>query len=152
MADAPASFDNVPEIDFTPTSRIPKMGKGTFVRYRPDHKSFGRFIKSEQMRDVTAEVAEDIAARAGMLAPRRKDRGVVPDGTAMADSFEVNREAGRLKVAGNVRVMVHVVNHKRSAAPMEFGNEHVKGHRMLGRAGAEFGDMHTNVSVNEMGE
>lgn len=123
----------------------PAMGTRRVV-FRPDHKSFGEFMRSEQMRDVTSEVASDIADRAGQLAPRRKNKGTgqvsntVPEGAAMADSFEVNREAGFLKVSGNVRVMVHVFNQKRSAAPNEFGGPRNKRHRMLGRAGAEFGD------------
>lgn len=128
------------ELDFTPTTRIPNMGKGTFIKYRPDHRSFGRFIKSEQMRDVTTEVAKDIARRAGELAPRRKvdkkKRGRNQE--PLADQFQVKREAGRMKVANNVRVKVEVYNNARSAAPMEFGNEHVEGRRPLGRAGAEF--------------
>jgi hypothetical protein len=110
------------------------------VRFVPDHKSFGQFILSDQVRDVTAEVASDIAQRARTLAPRRKSRGNVPDGTAMADQFRVNKEAGVIKVAGNVRVKVEVFNEARSAAPNEFGSSHNKRHRMLGRAGAEYGD------------
>lgn len=121
----------------------PKMGPGRRVVFRPDHSKatgFGGFILSEQVRDVTEEVAHDIAQRAGQLAPRRKS-GVTPDGAAMADQFKVKREAGTIKVKGNIRVKVEVYNSARSAAPMEFGNTHTKTrHRMLGRAGAEFGD------------
>lgn len=125
-----------------PEVKPPAMGPGRRVVFRPDHKSFGEFITSERMRGVVAQVAKDIADLAGKYAPRRKS-GQVPDGAAMADSFKVNREAGTIFVGKdypNKRVMVHVYNEKRSAAPMEFGNEHVKGHRMLGRAGAVFGD------------
>lgn len=113
------------------------------IRYVANNRQadgFGGFIRSEQMRDVTAEVAGDIAALAATKAPRRKDRGNVPDGTAMADQFKVNREAGMLKVSGNVRVKVEVYNEARSAAPNEFGSKRNKRHRMLGRAGAAFGD------------
>lgn len=119
--------------------RPPRMGR-RWVVFKPDHKSFGEFIRSDQVRDVTAEVAKDIATRAGMLAPRRKSRGNVPDGAAMADSFQVNKDAGVIKVSGNVRVKVEVFNNRPSAAPNEFGGPRNKRHRMLGRAGAEFGD------------
>lgn len=127
-------------LEFPDARPAPVMGPGRRVVYRPNHRSFGAFIRSEQMRDVTADVADDIAAEAARLAPRRKDRGNVPDGVAMADQFKVNREAGVIKVYGNVRVMVQVYNEARSAAPNEFGSKRNKRHRMLGRAGAAFGD------------
>lgn len=117
------------------------------VWFKPDHKSFGEFILSDQVRDPVEEIAHDIAKRAGDLAPRRKS-GITPPGAAMADNFHVKRDAGTIKVSGNVRVKVEVFNSMRSAAPMEFGNKHVgRGHRMLGRAGAEFGDMHSGHEV-----
>jgi hypothetical protein len=139
-------------------AREPRMGPGRRVVYRPDNSrenGFGGFILSDQIRDVTVEVAQDIQHAARRLAPRRK-AGSPPDGTAMADRFRVNRNAGTLKVAGNRRVMVHVFNEARSAAPNEFGSMidtgetdaegdpvmkvRNKRHRMLGRAGAKFGD------------
>lgn len=117
----------------------PAMGARRAV-FRPNHKEFGQFILSDQMRDVTAEVAVDIAVLAGQFAPRRKNRGQVPDGTSMAERFRVNREAGTLKVERNLRVKVEVYNEATSAAPNEFGGKRNKRHRMLGRAGAAFGD------------
>ena len=121
------------------TQPPPRMGPGRRAVFRPDHVSFGEFILSEQVRDVTAEVAADIADLAGQYAPRRK-KGVTPNGQAMADRFKVNREAGTLRVAGNVRVKVEVFNEAPSAAPNEFGSKRNKRHRMLGRAGAFYGD------------
>lgn len=117
----------------------PRMGPRDHARFVPDHKDFGKFIRSAQVRDVTAEVAKDIASRAAKLAPRRKS-GVPPDGTSMADQFRVDKAAGFIKVSGNVRVKVNVFNSARSAAPNEFGGKRNTRHRMLGRAGAEFGD------------
>jgi len=120
------------------------MGPGRRVVFRPDHSKdtgFGGFILSDDVRDATEEVAKDIAVLAGHLAPRRKDRGIVPEGTAMADRFRVKRDAGTIRVSRNVRVKVEVYNEAPSAAPMEFGNSHTTTrHRMLGRAGAAFGD------------
>ena len=118
----------------------PRFGPGHRVVYRPDHKSFGEFMRSDQMRDPTEEAANDVADVAGQLAPRRKDRGIVPEGTAMADQFRVNREAGFIKVSGNVRVKAEVFNEAPSAAPNEFGNKRNKRYRMLGRAGATVGE------------
>lgn len=114
----------------------------TRVYYKPDHKDFGQFILSDQIRDPVVEVAQDIAKLAGVYAPRRKS-GRVPEGGSMADRFEVNREAGTIKVERNIRVKVEVFNSAPSAAPNEFGGRGGAGnarHRMLGRAGAAFGD------------
>ena len=122
--------------------RVPNFRPGEHAVFVPDHKSFGEFMLSDQMRDVTAEAAHDIAALAGHYAPRRKDRGTVPDGTEMADRFEVNREAGVLAVGKsfhNLRVKVEVFNEAPSAAPNEFGSKRNKRYRMLGRAGAAIG-------------
>lgn len=118
--------------------RVPNM-RGKMAHFVPDHKSFGEFIMSEGMRDTVEEVAQDIAALAGQYAPRRKS-GVPPDGTAMADNFKVKRNAGKLKVHRAFRVKVEVYNSSRSAAPNEFGGQKNTRHRMLGRAGAAFGD------------
>lgn len=121
-----------------PEVRPPAMGPGRRAVFRPDHRSFGEFILSDQVRDATEEVAKDIAALAKEYAPRRGN--TVPDGLSMADRFQVNRDAGVLKVAGNFRVMVEVYNEARSAAPNEFGGKRNARHRMLGRAGAMYGD------------
>lgn len=114
-------------------------GRGRTVWYKEDHKSFGEFIRSAQMRAVTVEVAHDIADRARDLSPRRK-KGKPKAGTEMADRFKVKAEAGLMKVDRALRVKVEVYNEARSAAPNEFGGKKNKRHRMLGRAGAAFGD------------
>lgn len=116
--------------------KVPRMGRKDYSRFVPDHVSFGAFLLSNQMRDVTNDVAKDIADVASFIAPVDEDE----PGPHMADSFEVERNAGVLKVERNLRVMVKVVNHNRAAAPNEFGNSVTDRHRMLGRAGARFGD------------
>jgi len=121
-----------------PITHTPAMGKRRAV-YVPNNDSFGDFILSDQMRDVTEEVAKDIAELAKELSPQ-SSRGGIQDGKRMRDQFEVVRNAGALKVGGNLRVLVEVVNNARSAAPNEFGTRKNKRHRMLGRAGALFGD------------
>lgn len=109
------------------------------TKYVPNHPSFALFIKSDQVRDPTAEVAHEIAAAAKLFSPQ-STRGGQQEGRRMSDRFEVEKNAGLLKVAGNLRVRVIVSNDARSAAPNEFGTRRTKRHRMLGRAGALFGD------------
>lgn len=116
-----------------------RMRRGQHVKYVPNHPSFGAFMRSDQMRDVTEEVANDIAQTARELSPVSK-RGGDQDGRRMRDQFKVVRQAGLLKVGGNLRVKVEVINNARSAAPNEFGTSKNKRHRMLGRAGARYGD------------
>jgi hypothetical protein len=116
-----------------------------WVEYVMDNRSFGEFILSDQVRDVVVEVCNDIADTAADLTPRRKDRGKVPDGVALHDRFKVNRNAGVFRIGRNVRVKVEVYNDARHAAAVEFGHKGGDGarkgrHRMLGRAGAAYGD------------
>lgn len=122
-----------------PLTGIPRMSRRQRVKYVPNHASFGAFMKSDQMRDVTEDVAKDIAAVAKSLSPQ-SSRGGEQEGRRMRDQFRVVRNAGTLKVSGNLRVRVLVENPARSAAPNEFGTPRTKRHRMLGRAGAMFGD------------
>ena len=115
------------------------MPRGTRVLYVANHRSFGAFMRSDQMRDVTTEVADDIADLAKQFSPT-SSRGGNQDGLRMKDQFKVIKSAGFMKVAGNIRVKVEIINDARSAAPNEFGTRRTKRHRMLGRAGAAFGD------------
>lgn len=118
------------------------MAGKKYVWFEPDHVSFGEFIMSDQMRDPVTEVAQDIAGLAARLAPRDS----TPDGTPMADQFRVNRNAGAIRVNErypSLRVKVEVFNSDQAAAPNEFGGRggaKNKRHRMLGRAGAAYGD------------
>lgn len=115
--------------------RLPSMRPGEKSRYVPDNKSFGAFILSEQVRDVTTDVSQDMAKLAAAYTP-------VGDGDNghMKDKWEVQREGGVLKVSGNVRVMVLVENLDPEAALVEFGSVHNKRTRMAARAGSHFGD------------
>lgn len=122
-----------------PIVHTPFMRRGQRTRYVPNHSSFGAFIRSDQVRDPTEQVANDIAALAKEYSPE-SSRGGDQVGRRMRDQFKVEREAGLIKVAGNLRVRVIVSNNARSAAPNEFGTRRNKRHRMLGRAGAKFGD------------
>lgn len=102
--------------------------------YEPDHDSFGRFILSDQMRDVTKAAAKDIRDIATATAPRSKGPG-----PHMADQYEVST-SGVIVIGGNPRVMCEVVNPDRAAAPNEFGTKNNKRRRTLGRAGALIGE------------
>lgn len=125
------------ELEF-PLTAAPRMGR-RHTMYVPNRRSFGAFMRSDQMRNVTEEVAVDIAALAREFSPVSQ-RGGKQDGVRMRDQFRVIRNSGYLKVGGNLRVQIQVVNDARSAAPNEFGTRRNKRHRMLGRAGATFGD------------
>lgn len=115
------------------TATSVKFTPGQRAKYVPNHRSFGAFMKSEQMRDVTEEIANDIADLAKQFSPT-STRGGDQEGRRMKDQFKVVREAGFIKVSGNVRVRVLVINEARSAAPNEFGTSKNKAHRMLARA------------------
>jgi hypothetical protein len=108
------------------------------IRYVMDNDSFGEFIMSERMRGVVAEVAADIAKTAKRLA--NKDNSSKRRVHHYADMFQVNREAGAIKVDRALRVKVEVYNPDPVALYNEFGNVKSKRHRTLGRAGAIFGD------------
>ena len=121
------------------TATTVRFAPGQRTKYVPNHRSFGAFMRSDQMRDVTADVADDIADLAKQFSPT-STRGGTQDGMRMRDRFKVKRNAGMMKVGGNIRVKVEITNDARSAAPNEFGTRKNKRHRMLGRAGAAFGD------------
>jgi hypothetical protein len=132
----------------SPLTIVPPMPRGTRVAwYKPNHRSFGAFMRSEQMRGVTAEVAVDIAILAHQLTPvgtEPHDEG--SDQRPLRDRFEMKREAGLMEVDGNLRVKVEVVNDAEYAAAVEFGLSRsnqigARGRRMLLRAGAQFGDV-----------
>lgn len=113
-----------------------KFAPGQRVKYVPNNRSFGAFMRSDQMRDVTEKIADDIAVLAKKFSPM-STRGGNQTGLRMRDQFKVVRDAGFIKVGGNVRVLVLVVNEARSAAPNEFGTSKNKAHRMLARAAME---------------
>lgn len=127
------------ELEFAFT-KAPRMPATQHVMYVPNHRSFGAFMRSEQMRDVTGDVADDIAKMAGQLTPESTggegSRGLH---TSVRNGFKVKRAAGQIKVAGNMRVKVEVTGVAGSAL-LEFGAKNLGRTRALGRAGAMFGD------------
>lgn len=116
---------------------------GKRTKYVPNNRSFGAFMRSDQMRDVTADVADDIALAAAAMTPSRKG-GKVEKRTGLharvKKGFRVKKAAGLMKVSGNLRVKVTVTNSEPGAALLEFGGRGLTRRRMLGRAGAKFGD------------
>lgn len=128
-----------------PEDRRPRFAPGQRARYVPNNRSFGAFIRSDQMRDVTAEVARDIQAEArASVPPPRADS----DPKASAVRITVRRQAGMVKVAGNVRVKVEVTMSGPGAERAEFGYE-AGGtrYRTLGKAGSKFGDLRHTESL-----
>jgi hypothetical protein len=120
-----------------PDERPPPNMRGRRAVYRPNRKSFGAFIRSGQMRDVTTEVAQDIAQETGARSTRSNGPG-----PHMADQWQVKPDAGFVKVSGNVRVKVEVFNPDIAAAAQEYGAGPREGQRRrtLGKVAAEFGD------------
>lgn len=110
---------------------------GQNVKFVPDHKSFGEFILSEQMRDVTAEVCGDIADLATVNVPVPQSDTDPERSQAL---YHVKREAGTFKVGGNVRVKCEVYSEDPGAGRAEFGTRNHRRYRTLGRAGGWFGD------------
>lgn len=108
------------------------------VEFGMDNKSFGEFILSGKMRDVTFDVAQDIANHAGETAKR--DNRSKRRTHHYADGFKAEKEAGVMKVHQAFRVMCKVTNDDPVALYNEFGNKKSKRLRTLGRAGAAFGD------------
>lgn len=123
MSDEPLEFE------FT---RAPKLRPGEHARYVPNHRSFGAFMKSEQMRDVTAEVADAISSRAAESIPPSEGG---KNSTGLHDrvkaGFKVKRNGGQLRIGGNLRVQVLVENNADGAALLEFGTFGVPRRRML---------------------
>lgn len=99
--------------------------------YKPNHKDFGRFMLSQQIKKPIREIAELIKADAISGTP-------VLTGD-LASSYDVN-DVTPVVAGGNPRAAMEVRNSNPAAAPQEFGNKHVKGQRMLGKAASRFGD------------
>lgn len=100
--------------------------------YKPNHKSFGRFILSDQARKPAIEAARRIAARAAETAPKQTGR--------LAAGYKVNDKTAPVVVGGNPRVGAEVYNSEPHAAAHEFGNARTRKKRILGKAGAAFGE------------
>lgn len=88
------------------------------ARYKPNHKSFGEFMVSEQARQPAIEAARDIAAALKVTVHRSPGPG-----PHLADSYEVNATTPPRLVAGEMRVGAEVYSEDPAAAPEEFGGK-----------------------------
>lgn len=121
----------------------PKPRGANRVWYKPNHRSFGAFMKSEQMRDVTADVAADIAAVATATQPPPSSD---TDPDEVGATYTVKRESGNIKVGGNLRVRVDIEGEGPGVERAEFGTRGAKRYRTLAAAGSLFGDFkHTEA-------
>lgn len=138
------SFDGIEK--GIPANARPRFPRGSRVLYKPNHSSFGAFIRSDQMRRVTVRVAMDIARAAQAKTPSQKEGAEDHTGLhqRVKDGFRVRQvpTPKNLKVGGNLRVRVEVVNVAEEAPWVEFGTFGIPRQRMLGEAGAMFGDFH----------
>ena len=114
-----------------------RMPPGQRVKYVPNNRSFGAFMKSEQIRGPVADVAAEIAALATATVPP-PSANTDPDRAAA--SYEVEREAGLLLIGGNLRVMVRVEGTGDGVERAEFGSRGGKRYRTLANAGSRLGD------------
>ena len=111
--------------------------------YKPDHKSFGAFMLSEQARKPVARIAHElIIPLAVAKTPRSAE-----DKEHMADNYKVNESTAPVVAGGNPRVGVEVYNDVRHAAAVEHGVGKKKGARPLGKAGAAVGDFVGEMSL-----
>ena len=106
------------------------------MSYVPDHASFGAFMLSGQMKAPVKEVASAIMEYAVVLTPRGKASKI---GSHLADSY--SKHASTAVVNGEPRVSYVITNDSEYAAAWEFGSITTARRRMLGRAGAAFGDL-----------
>jgi hypothetical protein len=101
--------------------------------YKPDHKSFGAFMLSEQARDPAVEAAHNIV----ILAQSRAGK----DSGKTAESYKVNENPPPVTLQGNPRATADVYSDHINATRIEFGNKRTKAQRPLGKSGAEIGEM-----------
>lgn len=115
--------------------RVPSFGPGERAKFVPNYREFREFMRSEQMRDVTEEVTDDIREVARARTPVGDGR----DGH-MRDKWKTTREGGLIKVNQAMRVMCLVENDDPESALVEFGSKNNPRSRLLAKAGAAFGD------------
>lgn len=123
------------------------MARETRVGYHADHKSFGRFMVSEQARQPAVEAAHDIARIAAENTRAASTGGTHREGVALADNYKVNDKTAPVVIGGNPRVGAEVYNDLRHAAAVEFGTgkKRRKGTRALRRAGAAIGELRGDI-------
>ena len=91
------------------------------IEYKPDHRSVGEFLRSDQLRDAVHQGAEDVAALARRWSP-----------TKIAGSiWAQNGPDVVVTKNGNPRLSEHVINSHSAAAAIEFGS----GQRAEGNSG-----------------
>jgi hypothetical protein len=117
-----------------------KLGPNEHVRYVPDHKSFGAWIMSEEMRDLVAPVAVKIAVTATATAPEPSS-DTRPEAAHKA-VYTTDKHAGSTIVGGNARVVLRVEGDGEAAQRAEFGYEEGGEERFynLRRAAARYGN------------
>jgi hypothetical protein len=119
-------------------ARVPRFAPGEVVKYVPDHKSFGAWIMSEEMRSMVEPIAIEIALQATATAPEPSE-DTRPE-AAMKAVYTVDREGGSKVVGGNARVVVKVTGDGEPAERAEFSyNEDGTRRYNLRRAAADFG-------------
>ena len=99
--------------------------------YRHDYEGFGAFLRSPEMIRAMESVAEDMKSAATAISPEQtgdyKSRFKVMSGTWPAGG------------GGPMVAVAHLTNDSGHASEVEYGNQKVKRHRVLGKVAAQFG-------------
>jgi hypothetical protein len=101
--------------------------------YKPNRKSFGAFMVSDQVFIAVKQIAMDIRDTA--KSDVRKKTG------ALARGYKVENGKKLIAINGAPRAMGIAFNSDPAAAPDEFGNSRQKGNRTLRRAAGKFGEL-----------
>lgn len=119
-------------------ARVPRFAPGEVVKYVPDHKSFGAWIMSEEMRSMVMPIAVEIAVQATATAPAPSE-DTRPE-AAMKAVYTAQREGGSKMVGGNMRIVVKVEGDGEPAERAEFSYDEDGSRRFnLRRAASRFG-------------
>jgi len=103
------------------------------AKYKPDNKSFGQYMMSDEARQAPIAVAKQIVEDL-KITVKRSSR----PGEHLADSYRVNEASEPVTFDGNPRVGAEVYSDHRGAVPEEFGGLRNKKRRWLGKAGAKY--------------
>lgn len=102
-------------------ARFRGFKRGEMVKYVPDHKSFGAWIMSEEMRDLVMPIATEMAVDATVTAPLPGPETLESRPDAKKPTYSVERQGGAKEVGGNMRIVVRVEGEGPDAERAEFG-------------------------------
>lgn len=119
-----------------------------FDRYEPDNRSFGKHMRTEDVRGPAEAVAEIIMDLAQARAGRSTDN--TAGHVHYADSFRIEKVDVMLPAGpfNNLRSAVKIVNDSPQAPPLEFGGGPASSHKAPLRTAALLASATPGVSYN----